>query len=63
VLSAYAIVFAAVLVPAGRIADLSGRKRILLTGVGLFTAASALASFAPTLGVLVAARFRQSARP
>jgi hypothetical protein len=34
VLSAYAIIFAAVLVPAGRLADQYGRKRVLLGGVG-----------------------------
>lgn len=37
ILSAYAIVFAAVLVPAGRIADHWGRKKMLLSGVALFT--------------------------
>src|SRR5690349_22101400 len=46
-LSAYAIVFAAVLVPAGRIADLYGRKKVLLIGIGLFTLASIMASLAP----------------
>ncbi|GLW09097.1 MFS transporter [Microtetraspora sp. NBRC 13810] len=60
VLDAYAVVFAAVLVPAGRIADLRGRKKVLLAGVALFTCASALASFAPGLGVLVAARAVQA---
>lgn len=60
VLSAYAIIFAAVLVPAGRLADQYGRKRVLLGGVAVFTAASAVASFAPTLGVLIAARAVQA---
>jgi MFS family permease len=60
VLSAYAIIFAAVLVPAGRVADRYGRKKILLIGVGVFTGASALASFAPVLGVLVVARAIQA---
>jgi EmrB/QacA subfamily drug resistance transporter len=60
VLNAYAIIFAAVLVLAGRVADLWGRKRILLLGVAIFTAASALASFAPTLEILVAARAIQA---
>lgn len=60
VLSACAIVFAAVLVPAGRLADQYGRKRVLLLGVAVFTAASAVASFAPALGVLVAARAVQA---
>ncbi|MER7927307.1 MFS transporter [Streptomyces sp. NPDC096057] len=60
VLSAYAIVFAAVLVPAGRIADQWGRKKVLLAGVALFTLTSAAAAVAPTLGVLVAARALQA---
>jgi EmrB/QacA subfamily drug resistance transporter len=60
VLSAYAIVFAAVLVPAGRLADQYGRKKVLLVGVGVFTAASAVASFAPALEVLIAARAGQA---
>jgi EmrB/QacA subfamily drug resistance transporter len=60
VLSAYAIVFAAMLVPAGRLADLYGRKRVLLGGVTVFTLASALASFAPSLSVLVIARAVQA---
>jgi EmrB/QacA subfamily drug resistance transporter len=60
VLNAYAIVFATVLVPAGRLADLWGRKKILIIGVTVFTLASAIASVAPTLGVLVAARAVQA---
>ncbi|MBW8707513.1 Multidrug resistance protein Stp [Streptomyces sp. MBT84] len=47
VLSAYAIVFAAVLVPAGRIADHWGRRKVLLSGVGVFTLTSAVAAAAP----------------
>src|SRR5580704_10952289 len=42
ILSAYTIVFAALLVPAGRWADRAGRKRAILIGMGLFTASSAL---------------------
>jgi EmrB/QacA subfamily drug resistance transporter len=60
VLSAYAIVFAAVLVPAGRIADHWGRKKMLLTGVVVFTLTSAGAAAAPSLDVLVAARAIQA---
>ena len=41
VLNAYAIVFAALLVPAGRVADRIGRKRVFVTGLLLFSAASA----------------------
>jgi EmrB/QacA subfamily drug resistance transporter len=60
VLDAYAITFAAVLVLAGRVADLWGRKKILLIGVALFTVASALAAFSPDLGVLIGARALQA---
>src|SRR3954464_1134784 len=42
ILNAYAIVFAALLVPAGRTADRLGRKRAFVAGVTVFTAASAL---------------------
>jgi EmrB/QacA subfamily drug resistance transporter len=60
VLNAYAIVFAALLVPAGRWADAVGRKRTFLAGVAVFTAASALCALAPSAGVLVAARVVQA---
>jgi EmrB/QacA subfamily drug resistance transporter len=60
VLSAYAIVFAAVLVPAGRWADRTGRKRAFLIGLAVFTAASAACALAPSLGVLVGARVVQA---
>lgn len=45
-LNGYAIVFAALLVPAGRLADLLGRRRVYLAGLGLFVAASALCAVA-----------------
>ncbi len=61
VLNAYAIVFAALLVPAGRIADRVGRKRVFITGLLLFSAASALCALAPSVGFLVAARVLQAA--
>jgi EmrB/QacA subfamily drug resistance transporter len=60
VLNAYAIIFAALLVPAGRLADHFGRRRFLLAGVAVFTLASAACAAAPTLGVLVAARAAQA---
>ena len=61
ILNAYAIVFAALLVPAGRWADRAGRKRGFLYGLALFTLASAVSAAAPTLEVLVAARVLQAA--
>jgi len=61
VLNAYAIVFAALLVPAGRIADRIGRKRVFVTGLLLFAAASALCAIAPSIPFLVGARVLQAA--
>jgi EmrB/QacA subfamily drug resistance transporter len=61
VLNAYAIVFAALLVPAGRIADRVGRKRVFVAGLLLFSAASALCAIAPSVGFLVGARMLQAA--
>src|SRR3954452_12659711 len=60
VLSGYAIVFAALLVPAGRLADLVGRKRLFLWGLGIFVAASALCAAASGPWTLVGARVVQA---
>ena len=60
VLSAYAITFAALLMPAGRWADRSGRKRAYLAGLTLFTLASAICAAAPSLDALIAARVLQA---
>src|ERR1700685_4773383 len=60
VLSAYTIVFAAALVPAGRWADRAGRKRAFLLGLAIFTVSSALCALAPSLGFLVGARILQA---
>lgn len=61
VLNAYAIVFAALLVPAGRWADAFGRRRVFLAGLGVFALASLACALAPSAGVLVAARVVQAA--
>ncbi|MCW2958729.1 MAG: major facilitator superfamily 1 [Solirubrobacterales bacterium] len=61
VLNAYAIVFAALLVPAGRLADAFGRKRAFLLGLGLFTLASAACAASTSVELLVAARVVQAA--
>jgi EmrB/QacA subfamily drug resistance transporter len=61
IVSGYAIVFAALLVPAGRWADAFGRKRAFLSGLGLFVLSSAACALAPSVGVLVAARLLQAA--
>ncbi|MBK5230493.1 MAG: MFS transporter, partial [Thermoleophilia bacterium] len=44
------------LMPAGRIADLVGRKRIFIVGIALFTFGSAACAASPSLGTLIAAR-------
>ncbi|MFE0461263.1 MFS transporter [Kitasatospora sp. NPDC058965] len=61
VLNGYAIVFAALLVPAGRIADRVGHRTGFLTGLALFTASSALCALAPGVPWLVGARLLQAA--
>jgi EmrB/QacA subfamily drug resistance transporter len=61
VLNAYAIVFAALLVPAGRWADRAGRKRAFLAGLALFMVASAASAAAPSVEFLIGARAFQAA--
>jgi NTE family protein len=61
VLNGYNIVFAALLVPAGRLADIVGRRRMFFIGLITFLAASALCGAAPSVEVLVAARVVQAA--
>jgi EmrB/QacA subfamily drug resistance transporter len=61
VLNAYAIVFAALLVPAGRAADLIGRRAAFLTGMVVFGLASAACAVAPDVWVLVVSRVVQAA--
>src|SRR4051812_6267600 len=60
ILNAYNIVFAALLVPAGRLADRLGRRRTFIAGLLTFLAASVVAGIAPTVEVLVAARIVQA---
>lgn len=59
VVLAYLLTLTTVVVGAGRLGDLIGRRRLLLTGVGLFTAAAALSGLAPQLPVLLGARAAQ----
>ncbi len=61
ILSGYAIVFAALLVPAGRWADAFGRKRAFLLGLLLFVVSSTACALAPSVAALVAARVLQAA--
>ena len=61
VLNAYTIVFAAVLVPAGRWADRIGRRRLFVAGLAAFSLGSVLCGLAPGVALLIAARVIQAA--
>ncbi|WPB80441.1 MFS transporter [Archangium violaceum] len=61
VLNGYAIAYAALLIPLGRLADRFGRKAGFLLGLGLFTAASAACAASPGLWSLVFSRILQAA--
>lgn len=56
VVLAYLLAITALIVSAGRLADMVGRRPLLLGGIALFTLASVLCGLAPTLWLLVAAR-------
>ena len=60
IVDAYNIVFAALLITSGRLADLIGRRRMFLIGLAVFTTASGLCAIAPSVGVLVAMRALQA---
>ncbi|MFE2089384.1 MFS transporter [Streptomyces sp. NPDC059460] len=59
VVNAYLIAFGSLLLLAGRLGDLLGRKRMFLAGTAVFTAASLLAGAATTPAMLIASRFLQ----
>ncbi len=60
VLNAYNIVFAAFLVPFGRLTDLIGRKRAFVWGVLVFTVASVICALSPSVAFLIGARVVQA---
>jgi EmrB/QacA subfamily drug resistance transporter len=53
---AYLLAITTLIVSVGRLGDITGRRRLLLAGIFLFTVASVLCGFAPTLRLLIAAR-------
>ena len=59
VVLAYLLAITALIVGVGRLGDIIGPRRLLLGGIGLFTAASALCGLSPTLELLIAARAAQ----
>ena len=63
ILAVYAIVLAALLLPAGRVADSTGRRKCFLAGLVIFGAASLGCAVAPDLPALIACRALQAAGP
>jgi EmrB/QacA subfamily drug resistance transporter len=61
VVNAYLITFGGLLLLAGRLGDLLGRKRIFMIGLAVFTSASLLCGIAQSQGLLIGARFVQGA--
>jgi len=60
VLNAYTVVYAAMLIPAGGLADTHGRKKVFLFGVALFLLASAACGLSTSVGWLIASRVLQA---
>jgi EmrB/QacA subfamily drug resistance transporter len=61
VMTAYLIAFGGPLLLGGRLGDLLGRKRMFLSGLAVFTAASLACGLSTSPGMLIAARFVQGA--
>jgi EmrB/QacA subfamily drug resistance transporter len=59
VVSGYALAFGLTLVPAGRLGDAHGRRRMFLLALAAFVVCSALAGAAPSIETLIAARLAQ----
>ncbi len=56
---AYLLAITTLIVSVGRLGDIGGRRRLLLAGIALYTAASALCAIAPSLWLLIGARAAQ----
>ena len=61
IVSGYALTFAALMLTGGKLADLFGRRRVFVTGLAVFSAASLACALAPTAGFLIGARVVQGA--
>src|SRR4051794_6688001 len=59
VVNAFLVTFGSLLLLAGRLGDLIGRKQVFLAGLVIFTGASLLCGIAPSGGVLIGARLLQ----
>ena len=58
-LNSYVLTLAALVLVGGSLSDIYGRRRMFILGAVVFVAASALCAAAPTIGLLIAARFVQ----
>ncbi len=56
VVSAYALTFASIMLACGMIGDEFGRKKVMLSGAGVFCAGSVMCALAPNVAVLIAGR-------
>jgi EmrB/QacA subfamily drug resistance transporter len=56
VVDGYNLTYAVLLLTGGLLADLIGRRKVFIVGAAIFTAASLVAAYAPTIGVLIGAR-------
>jgi EmrB/QacA subfamily drug resistance transporter len=61
VVAGYGLTFAVGMITGGRLGDLYGRRRMFSIGLALFTITSAACGVAPSVGLLIAARFLQGA--
>ena len=59
--NAYTLTFAVLLLTAAAVGERFGRRRTFMTGIAIFTTASALAAISPNIGFLIAARALQGA--
>src|SRR2546429_9268131 len=62
VINAYVLVYAVLLITAGRLGDLYGQRSMFAIGLAIFTVASALCGFSQNAGELIAARILQGVR-
>src|ERR1700739_405977 len=59
IINGFLVTFGSLLLLAGRLGDLAGRKRVFLAGVVVFPSASVLCGLAPSQGLLIGARLLQ----
>ena len=61
IVAGYALTFAALMLTAGKLADLLGRRRVFVSGLAVFAASSLACALAPSAGFLIGARVVQGA--